>query len=90
LTWQWQDNLENMNETALARLIERLKILEYEIRKSMTVREDQEEDADPQHRDEAGRCGIAVEGLDTKGELLNAVQTTVRSIQAKAGKAGLT
>jgi hypothetical protein len=73
-----------MNETA-ALLIERLKVLEYDIRKSMTVREDQDEDADPQHRDGAECCGISVEGLHTKGELLNAVQTAVRSMQAKAG-----
>jgi hypothetical protein len=77
--------LENINETTIARLIERLKILEYAIRKSLTVREEQEDDADPQHRAEAERCGIPAEDLTTKGELLNAVQTAVRSIQAKAG-----
>ena len=78
--------MENINETTIALLIERLKILEYEIRRSLTVREDQEDNVDPQHRDEAERCGIPVEDLHTKGELLNAVQTTVRSMQAKAGK----
>jgi len=76
--------LENINETTITLLIDRLKILEYEIRKSITVPEEQEENADLQHSDEAERCGIPVEDLNTKGELLNAVQTTVRSTQAKA------
>jgi hypothetical protein len=64
-----------------ANLIERLTNLEYAIRRSITVREDQDEAADPQHKDEAGRCGIAVEGAPTKEELLNTVQTLVRSTQ---------
>ena len=70
----------------LAERIGQLKALEHAIRKSITLREDQDEDADSQHRDEAGRCGIVIEHLDTKGELLNAVQTAVRAMQARSGK----
>lgn len=75
--------MAKINETSLATLIERLTILEYAIRQSMTVREDQDEPAYGQHSDEAARCGIPVEDLNTKGELLNAVQTLVRATQAK-------
>jgi hypothetical protein len=78
--------MENMPVTELALLIERLKILEYEIRKSITVREDQEELAIPQHEEEAERCGIPVEEFSTKGDLLNVVQTAVRAAQTQAGK----
>lgn len=78
--------MENTNETANALQAERLKRLEYEIRKSITVREDQEEDVELQHMEEAARCGIPVEDLCTKGDLLNAVQTAVRLIEAKVGK----
>lgn len=76
--------MENTNDDA--QLIERLTFLEYEIRRSITVREDQEEDAQPWHCEEAQRCGIAVAGVITKGDLLNAVQTAVRSAQSRAGK----
>lgn len=65
-------------------LIERLTILEYAIRQSMTVREDQDETADPQHRDEAERCGISVEAAVAKGDLLNAVQTLARATRKKS------
>lgn len=64
-------------------LIERLKVLEYAIRKSITVREDQDEPADLPHKEEAGRCGVLAEDDITKGDLLTAVQTLVRSIQRK-------
>ena len=47
----------------------------------MTVREDQEEPADSEHKDQAERHGISVDSTVTKGDLLNAVQTLVRSIQ---------
>ncbi|MDQ9171810.1 hypothetical protein Q8A64_15460 [Oxalobacteraceae bacterium R-40] len=77
-----------MNKTDNASLIERLKILEYSIRKTITVREDQDEDVDSLHRDEAAQCGLPISGLTTKGDLLNAVQTAVRSAEAKAGKSG--
>ena len=59
--------------------IERLTILEYAIRQSMTVREDQDEPANPEHKDEAERYGISVDSTVTKGDLLNAVQTLVRA-----------
>jgi hypothetical protein len=72
-----------MNGANLADLIERLTNLEYAIRRSITVREDQDEPAEPQQKDEAGRCGIALEGTPTKEELLNAVQTLARSAQRK-------
>lgn len=72
-----------MNETNFSLLIERLTILEYAIRKSMTVREDQDENAEPAQRAEAQDCGIDTAGLDTKGDLLNAVQTAVRAKQAQ-------
>jgi hypothetical protein len=62
-------------------LIERLTQLEYAIRKSMAVREDQDEPADPQHTEEAERYGIPVANTPTKEELLNAVQTLCRATQ---------
>jgi len=70
-----------MNETNNTDLISSLNKLEYAIRQSMTVREDQEEPADPEHKDQAERHGISVDSALTKGDLLNAVQTLVRSIQ---------
>lgn len=75
-----------MDACAHALLIERLKALEYSIRNSITVREDQEEDAEIQHKVEAARYGIRSDALSTKGDLLNAVQTSLRSAQAAAGK----
>lgn len=83
--------MKNVNETGLADLIERLTNLEYAIRQSMTVREDQDEVADQQHKHEAERYGIAVEDATTKGDLLNAVQTLVRATQKKvAAESGST
>ena len=76
--------MDNSNDQSPARLIERLTFLEYEIRRSITVREDQEEDAHPWHCQEAERCGIAVDAMMTKGDLLNAVQTASRAAQAKS------
>lgn len=75
--------MENVNESSLADLIERLSKLEYAIRQSMTVREDQDEAAYPEHKDEAERYGISVEDEMAKGDLLNAVQTLVRATQKK-------
>jgi hypothetical protein len=83
--------LKNVNETGRANLIERLTNLEYAIRQSMTVREDQDEAADQQHKYEAERYGIVVEDATTKGDLLNAVQTLVRATQKKvAAESGST
>ncbi len=73
-----------MNAAGRADLIEKLMILEYAIRQSMTVREDQDEPANPEHKDEAERYGISVEDAMTKGDLLNAVQTLVRASQKKS------
>jgi hypothetical protein len=66
-----------------ADLIERLTRLEYAIRQSMSVREDQDDTAEPKHTDEAVRCGVAVDDAASKGDLLNAVQTLVRAMQKK-------
>jgi hypothetical protein len=76
--------LENVNKTDQADLIKRLTILEYAIRQSMTVREDQDEPVERPHKEEAERYGISAAEEMTKGELLNAVQTLVRATQARA------
>lgn len=47
----------------------------------MTIRDDQDEPANPEHKDEAERYGISLESAVTKGDLLNAVQTLVRARQ---------
>lgn len=73
-----------MNEPNPADLIERLSKLEYAIRQSMTVREDQDEPAEPEHKDQAERSGISVDNAVTKGDLLNAVQTLVRAMQKRS------
>jgi hypothetical protein len=65
-------------------LIDALKTLEYAIRRSITLREDLEDDADAAHRDAASRCGIDIGPLQAKGDLLSAVQKTLRAIQAQA------
>ncbi len=65
-------------------LIERLSALEYAIRQSMTVREDQDEPAIPQHLTEAAQYGITVSEAMTKGDLLNVVQTMHRARQKQA------
>jgi hypothetical protein len=75
--------LEHSDEKNRAELIDRLTQLEYAIRQSMIVREDQDEPADPQHISEAARYGIAVANTATKEELLNAVQTLCRAMQKK-------
>jgi len=71
-----------VNATNHADLIDKLTALEYAIRRSITVREDQDETADPQQLDEAARFGIRADDQITKGELLSAVQTMVRAAQA--------
>lgn len=75
--------MKNINEIGRADLVEHLTNLEYAIRLSMTVREDQDEVAELQHKHEAERYGVSVEDAMTKGDLLNAVQTLVRAIQKK-------
>jgi hypothetical protein len=69
-------------------LIERLGVLEYAIRQSMTVREDQDEPADAQHLEEARQYGIGIATDMTKGDLLNAVQTMHRARQKQAVTGG--
>lgn len=75
--------MDNTNPSSDSEFIDRLTFLEYEIRRSITVREDQEDDAHPWHCKEAERCGIAMHGLTSKGDLLGAVQTAVRAAQSK-------
>ncbi|WP_293779389.1 hypothetical protein [uncultured Oxalicibacterium sp.] len=70
--------------TDLARYrIDHLQALEYAIRSSITVREDQDEAALPQHLEEGAHYGIHVEADMTKGELLNSVQTVLRAVQSQ-------
>jgi hypothetical protein len=61
----------------------RLQQLEYAIRQSMPVRDDQEDPAEPQHLDEAAACGIAmtpaIASTLSKGDLLALVQTHIRA-----------
>lgn len=58
---------------------DRLQALEYAIRQSMPVREDQEDAAEAQHLHEAAHCGVAVDAGLSKGDLLNRVQTALRA-----------
>lgn len=58
---------------------ERLLKLEYAIRQSMAVRDDQEDPAERQHLEEAARCGIAIAPELSKGDLLSLVQTRLRA-----------
>jgi hypothetical protein len=74
-----------MNDTTKDRLIAALTTLEYDIRRSITLREDLEDDADTALRGAAAGCGLAVDNLHSKGDLLNAVQTAVRAAQARTG-----
>lgn len=76
--------VKNMNETSFADQIDRLSKLEYAIRQSMTVREDQDEPANAEHTEEAKRYGISVDSGVTKGDLLNLVQTLVRARQKES------
>ena len=73
----------NINDTTDTALIVSLKTLEYDIRRSITLREDLEDDVDPALRGAAARCGISVDNLHSKGDLLTAVQTAVRAAQAR-------
>ncbi len=74
-------NSHAINQTDL---IERLIALEYAIRQSMTMREDQDEPASHHHKEAAETYGIVVEVAVTKGDLLNAVQTLVRAKQKES------
>jgi hypothetical protein len=76
--------VKNVNENSLTDLIDRLNTLEYAIRQSMTLREDQDEPANSKHKDEAERYGISVDSAVTKGDLLNVVQTLVRKKQKES------
>lgn len=62
----------------------RLQKLEYAIRQSMPVREDQEDPADPLHLKEAAACGIdvtpTIAATLSKGDLLSLVQTLMRAL----------
>jgi hypothetical protein len=72
--------------SAISDPIAQLKNLEYEIRRSITVREDQEDAAEVQHIDAARALRIPLEADITKGDLLNAVQTQLRALRvARAG-----
>lgn len=70
------------NSGDIAQRIDQLSFLEYEIRRSITVREDQEEDALEWQLKEAERCGITLAPMATKGDLLSAVQTAVRAARS--------
>lgn len=61
-------------------LIDRLRKLEYAIRQSMPVRDDQEDPAEPRDVSEAAACGIAVPREPSKGDLLSLVQTRQRAL----------
>lgn len=60
--------------------LEQLQKLEYAIRQSMTVREDQEDPADPKHLEAAAACGIVCAPALSKGDLLSLVQTRLRAM----------
>jgi hypothetical protein len=59
--------------------LERLQKLEYAIRQSMPVREDQEDPADAAHMETAAACGVVVAAGLSKGDLLSLVQTRLRA-----------
>lgn len=59
--------------------MDELQALEYAIRVSMPVRDDQEDPAHAQHLEEAARLGITVTSNVSKGDLLALVQTKIRS-----------
>lgn len=69
-----------MTSTASPDLHQRLRALEYAIRQSMPVREDQEDAPDPAHLAEALSCDIAAPSDVSKGELLSLVQTRIRTL----------
>ena len=74
-----QTNITNLADYR----IEHLKALEYAIRSSITVREDQDEPALPPHMEEAAHYGIQIQNDMTKGDLLNGVQTLLRATQTR-------
>jgi len=64
-------------------LTDRLTQLEYAIRVSITVREDQEDAATPEQLEEAAACNVHIEQDMSKGDLLSAVQTLKRAAQTR-------
>ncbi|HEX2604349.1 MAG TPA: hypothetical protein VHL60_06735 [Oxalicibacterium sp.] len=76
--------IPNNDKSRSHHLVEQLQHLEYEIRRSITVREDQEDAADRQQIDAARELGIAAEPESSKGDLLSLVQTQLRAAQAKS------
>jgi len=80
--------LESAKVTHLADyLVGRLTSLEYAIRQSITVREDQEDAAAPEQLEEAASCGVHVERDMSKGDLLSAVQTLARATRVRQATA---
>jgi hypothetical protein len=76
--------IPNNDKSGSHHLVEELQHLEYEIRRSITVREDQEDAADRLQIDAARKLGIAAEPESSKGDLLSLVQTQLRAAQAKS------
>jgi hypothetical protein len=76
------NNVDNANG-GTADVAEQLRLLEYAIRRSITVREDQEDPADPELVEAARALGVKVEEEAGKGDLLGAVQTRLRAASAK-------
>jgi hypothetical protein len=76
------NTLHNTNDNA-AELAAQLQLLEYAVRRSITVREDQEDAASAEHIAVARGLGISVDAEASKGDLLAAVQTLLRVTQAK-------
>lgn len=64
-------------------LIDQLVALEYVIRQSTAVREDQEDNANSGHLETAKTYGINAADDMSKGDLLNAVQTRLRKLQTQ-------
>lgn len=75
----------NTNDNA-AGLAAQLQLLEYAIRRSITVREDQEDAAGIEHIEAARGLGVSVDAAASKGDLLAAVQTLLRATQSKPSR----
>lgn len=78
---------EELTTQLSMQLAEKLIALEYAIRQSIAVREDQEDDADTSHLETAKNYAINVTNnmatSISKGDLLNAVQTQLRKLQTQ-------
>jgi len=79
------NTLHNTNDNA-AGLAAQLQLLEYAIRRSITVREDQEDAAGIEHIEAARGLGVSVDAAASKGDLLAAVQTLLRATQSKPSR----